>query len=137
MKRIEVLIGWLVVTLAVVIAPSLAEAQGHDVRKVERDGKSHGTQVDFATARADAHAKANNHTSQDVDVKNKLNQKQAAVGIGVGGKSTVDVKNTNINTLKTGDVTNTNLNANENKQFNNQIQSFGLIPLRREAVTVR
>jgi hypothetical protein len=67
----------------------------------------------------------------------RLNQKQAAVGIGVGGKSTVDVKNTNINTLKTGDVTNTNLNANENTQINRQSQSFGLIPLRREVVPVR
>ena len=49
----------------------------------------------------------------------------------------MDVKNTNINTLKTDDVTNTNLNANENKQISHQSQSFGLTPLRREVVPVR
>jgi hypothetical protein len=136
MKRIEALIGWLVVVVAVVAAPSFAHAQGHDVRKVERDGKG-GAEVDFAAARADAHAKANNRASQDVDVKNKLNQKQAAVGVGVGGKSNVDVKNTNTNTLKTGDITNYNANLNENKQINHQTQSFGLLPLRRELVAPR
>jgi hypothetical protein len=49
----------------------------------------------------------------------------------------LDVKNTNINTLKTGDVTSTNLNANENKHINHQSQSLGLIPLRREVVPIR
>jgi hypothetical protein len=112
--------------VAAVITPALAMAQDarfDTVRKIDQ-GKA-ASSVDFAAARADAWAKANNRATLDNDVKNKLGQKQAATGIGIGGKSSAVVKNQNVlknenvNVLKTGDIT--NYNANENKQ----IQTFG------------
>jgi hypothetical protein len=137
--------AWFVVAIALVMAPSLAMAQGHDsstarlMKPVKPDSKG---EIDFAAVRADADAKARQHT--DVDVKNKLNQKQKqnAIGIGKGGNSTVDVKNkstntnnnslANTNTLTTGDIKNTlrtgdvnNVNVNQNKQI------FG-VPFGRE-----
>jgi hypothetical protein len=118
MTRIALLIGGLVMAVALV-APGLGMAQdaGLDgIRKVDT-GKTAATAVDFAAARADAQAKANNKASLDsnVDVKNKLDQKQSAVGIGYGGNASV--KNQNINKLSTGDVTNTNTTLNANTQI--------------------
>jgi hypothetical protein len=115
-----------VAVIGLVMAPGQAPAQNHA-------GKA-STDFDFAKARADADAKANNRQytdvdgknklHSDIDVKNKLNQKQ----IGLGGNASADVKNknanVNVNSLTTGDVI--NVNTNDNKQ----IQSFGLPFLR-------
>lgn len=138
MKASGISIGILLATVALMTLPTLATAQDLDgaaLRKVEPARPLHGTkgsnEVDFAAARADAHAKAGSKQNTDLDVKNKLTQKQAAIGIGTGGNSTVDLKNknTNVNTVKTGDVV--NLNVNDNKQ----IQSFG-VPFQRP-LTIR
>jgi hypothetical protein len=132
MKTFKLVIRVAVVAaIGLVMAPGEAPAQNHA-------GKA-STDLDFAKARADADAKANNRQytdvdgknklSSDIDVKNKLSQKQ----IGLGGSAEVKNKNTNVNlnSLSTGDVI--NLNANDNKQ----IQSFGVPFLRGGAPKVR
>jgi hypothetical protein len=130
MKTSGISIGIALAAISLAVAPGLASAQqpngiGHsDLKPVDSVRPLHGSrgskEIDFAAARADAHAKAHARQSTDVNVRNKLDQKQAAIGIGTGGKSSVNLKNnnTNLNSLSTGDVV--NFNVNDNKQ----VQSF-------------
>lgn len=141
MKTSRISMGIALAALGLAVAPGLASAQQpngigsrSETTRVDAVRPLHGSrgskEIDFAAARADAHAKTQARQNTDVDVKNKLDQKQAAIGIGTGGRSSVNLKNTNLNSLSTGDVV--NFNVNENKQ----VQSFTvpLVPVPRAPV---
>lgn len=105
----------LVVGLTMVGPPAMAQDG-----KFDHERKLGSKANDFAAAKADAHARANNDARLKNTSVNKAQQAQSNKAFAQGGSSFTDVTVKNHNTLTTGPISNTNVNANvsENKLIN-------------------
>jgi len=123
-------IGGLVVVVGLVMIPTMAGAQDG---AFDHGRKLGGKAGDFAAAKADAWARANNDARLKNTSTNKAQQSQSAKGVGLGGSSFADVTVKNHNSATTGPISNTNINTNfsENKLINNNTVKPSAAPVLR------